>query len=110
MESDAAQAFLFLSLVDNVSYFVQLQSWSLKEGNPPPKKKKKIADKKLWWNEQNSSNKSGRLSNVTNASVIFPSFSKGNATRAVLGAALFQFYLLHDRWTTSKNVSAGWTV
>lgn len=31
MESDAAQAFLFFTLVDNVSYFVQLQSWSLKE-------------------------------------------------------------------------------
>lgn len=31
MESDAAQAFLFFNLVDNVSYFVQLQSWSLKK-------------------------------------------------------------------------------
>lgn len=31
MESNAAQAFLFFNLVDNVSYFVQLQSWSLIE-------------------------------------------------------------------------------
>lgn len=41
MESDA-QAFLFFNLVDNVSYFVQLQSWSLKEGG----KKKKTNHKK----------------------------------------------------------------
>lgn len=41
-ESDA-QAFLFFNLVDNVSYFVQLQSWSLKEGN---KKKTQITKKK----------------------------------------------------------------
>lgn len=32
---DAAQAFLFFSLFVNVSYFVQLQSWSLKEGKTP---------------------------------------------------------------------------
>lgn len=39
MEGNAAQAFLFFNLVDNVSYFVQLQSWSLREEKTPNHKK-----------------------------------------------------------------------
>lgn len=49
MESDA-QAFLFFNLVDNVSYFVQLQSWSLKEGGG---KKKNITKKNPGKEEDN---------------------------------------------------------
>lgn len=54
-DEDTGQAFLFFNLFVNVSYFVQLQSWSLKKGKPKitkefPQKTKKT---KFLWNEQN---------------------------------------------------------